>query len=161
MRRLIVAAILAVTLPAHATLLGYIGGNGAAGLLKDLGLASDYGATDVGANAAVTLTIKTDGTWTITGGAGDIVTGSPTTGTWLRAGGVAADYQVKFTPSNQVNSPIITNGAATFTAISANRAITVEKTAATASATVLVELQLIADPGDSQSNSTNLDAEGS
>lgn len=128
-------------------------------LATNLGIGAAYSGTDPGAAAGCTFTLKTDGTWEISFGGGDTGSGTPLTGTWL-TGGSAADYEVKYTPSNEVGAPSITNGAAAFTAVSANRSITVNKTGADASADVLIEIQKTADTTESVSGSTNLAANG-
>lgn len=104
-------------------------------------IGASYTSTHATSACSVTLTIKTDGTFAITVGAGDALTGTPTTGSWLNSGGTSSDYQVRFTTSNLVNSPTITNGASTFTTISSNLAITIATPGpALRAANVLVEI---------------------
>lgn len=130
------------------------------GLTVDLGIGANYTATQTGAETNVILTFKTDGTWEITFGAGDTGGGSPLTGTWLVAGGSPELYEIRYTPSNQVNTPVIVNDAAAFTAVSANRLVSVSRTGADASADILVELREIADLTVSVSDTTNFAANG-
>ena len=126
-------------------------------LVADLGLGAAYTSTQATSLAELTLTIKTDGTWTLTAGTGDTLGGTPTSGTWLIPGGIAAEHSVRFTPSNQVNTPTITNGAASFTAIASNITVKVEKSLDNASADVLVE---ITSANGAVSDTTNLAANG-
>lgn len=160
-RRWALLAGLLLAWQAHAIVMGPISGGGAEQdlLVNDLGLDANYSATEVLALTEVTLTVLTDGTWLITVGAGDFLGGSPISGTWLN-GGSAADYQVRFTPSGQVNSPTITNCCAAYTAVSANRAFKVEKTNQNASSSVLVEIQRITNPPRTLSETTDMAADG-
>ena len=128
-------------------------------LPADLGIAANYSSTQAGNATEITLTIVTDGTWTLTVGGGDTLGGTPTSGNWLNSGGVAADHQVRFTASNQVNTPTVTNGASSFTAVTANRTFKVEKTLDNASADCLVEIQAIGG-ATTVSDTTNLAANG-
>lgn len=131
------------------------------GLINDLGLAASYTSAQVGpALAELTLTVTTSGTLTLAAGSGDSLTGSPTSVTWLSFGS-AADYEVQFTTSGLVNSPTVTNGASTWTAVSANRSIKVEKNNDIAEATVLVEIRRTVNPTRTLSDSTALIVNGS
>ena len=128
-------------------------------LPADLGIANSYTSTQAGSAAEITLTIATNGTWTLTVGAGDALGGTPTSGTWLNSGGVAADHQVRFTESNQVNSPTVTNGASSYAAVTVARTFKVEKTLDNASADCLVEIMPIGG-ANTVSDTTNLAANG-
>lgn len=110
------------------------------GLVNDLGMDTTYSSTQAGAAVEITVTIATTGGWTVTVGAGDTLGGTPSSGTWLNAG-TAGEHQVRFTASGEINSPTITNGASTFTAVSANRTFKVEKNTADASCNCLIEIQ--------------------
>lgn len=108
-------------------------GVGAAGavndLVSDLGLAAAYESSDNlgGATAAsIKLTIKRNGTYEITGGADDSLSGSPLTGNWVNTpySNVGDNYQVRFTTANQLGSPTITNDTGgAFTTISTDLSI--------------------------------------
>lgn len=135
------------------------GGAAIRNLVTDLGVGTAYAGIDPGSSASCIFTLKTDGTWAVTVGAGDSSTGTPLTGSWLN-GGSASDYEVKYTSSNELGTPSITNGAAAYTAVSANLAITVSKTNTDASADVLIEVRKISDTSESVSDSTNLAALG-
>lgn len=137
-----------------------LGLGGSRFLVSDLLIGAAYSATQSAAAVSVIFTLKTDGTWAITFGAGDTGGGTPLTGTWLLAGGVAADYEVKYTFPNQVNSPTIVNDAAAFTAMSANRVGSVSKTNADASSDFQIEIRKIAKPGEYTTDSSNFAAEG-
>lgn len=128
-------------------------------MVTDLGVGTAYAGIHPGVAASCTFTLNTNGTWAVTFGSGDAPSGTPTSGTWLN-GGSAADYEVRYTPSNQLGAPSITNGAAAYTAVSANREITISKTNADASADVLIEVRKISDVSESVSDSTNLAALG-
>lgn len=94
--------------------------------------------------ATFEISLNTSGTFTITQTAqGDTVSstsGTPTSGTWLTAGS-ASNVQVQFvyTPSLTVGTPIVTNGASSYTTISSNRSILIRCTAAVASTQVISE----------------------
>lgn len=128
-------------------------------LVNDIGLEAAYDSVQSAALAELTLTFSTAGTWAFTVGAGDTLGGTPTSGTWL-ASGAAAEYEILFTPSNLVNSPTVTNGAATYTAMSANRAFKVEKNNADASAECLVSIRRIVNPPRTLTDTTNMAAKG-
>lgn len=129
-------------------------------LVFDLGLGAGYTATQSAASTSVIWTIKTDGSWEITFGAGDTGGGTPLTGTWLQAGGNASDYEVQFSTANESGSPIITNGASSFTAVSANRSIEVSKSLADASADVTGVIRRIAATSESVTDTSNFAAQG-
>lgn len=101
-----------------------VGARGAVNDLKsDLGLAaSNYLSQDNGTGplaAFILLTIKRDGTWTITGGGDDILSGTPLSGTWVNTPyvNVGDNYQVQFVDANETNTLRVTNGAIGFTTI--------------------------------------------
>ena len=117
-------------LAAHGFLVSAVGGVGAA-----------YSSTEVAANSGITFTLKTDRTWEITFDAGDLGSGTPLTGTWLNAGGTVTDYEVRYTSSSEVGSPSISNGASSYTAVSANRVFTISKNGANASNVLTIEIR--------------------
>ena len=100
-------------------------------LIADMGLAGTYTSTDSGATvqqASLTLTVNTDGTWTITRGTGDAGTGTPLSGNWANGAplsGLGNDYEVLFTVNSTDGFATITNGAVSYTSLSAGRAIQV------------------------------------
>lgn len=98
-------------------------------LATNFGLDTAYDSTDA-ANpiASWTLTLHADGRWTITVGAGDVLSvGSPASGTWLQGGGIGAEFEAQFTNANNVNTPVITNGAAAYTQVSSDLSIEVSR----------------------------------
>lgn len=117
-------------LATHSFLVAAVGGVGAS-----------YSTTHVASNAGILFTLKTDRTWEITFDAGDSGSGTPLTGTWLNAGGTASNYEVRYTATNQVGSPVITNPASSYVAMSANRAFEISKNGANASATLTIEIR--------------------
>lgn len=129
-------------------------------LAYSLTLGAVYEGIQAGSTAGVILTFKTDGTWEITFDPADVGSGTPLTGTWLVSGGTASEYEIRYTPSNQVNTPTIVNDAATYTALSANRLISVKKTSADAEADVLVEVRFALDTTINVSATSNLRARG-
>lgn len=90
-------------------------------LVADLGLDTTYEASEVLNPVSFTLTFKTDRTWEITVGSGDSLVGSPTSGTWLTAGGTAADHELEITVG--AGTPTVVNDASSWIAMTANRAI--------------------------------------
>lgn len=81
-----------------------------------------YDSADTGsANAQCIVRVHSNGTWDILGGLGDSITGSPTSGFWANvAPGQTfngAFFELQYVTSNLVNSPTITNGASSYTAI--------------------------------------------
>lgn len=87
-----------------------------------------YDSTD-GSVAACSCTVRVqpNGVWSVFGGSGDIVTGSPTAEAWGNPFPTIndLDFQVQYVVSNQVNSPTIVNGASSYTSINGNIDITV------------------------------------
>lgn len=131
--------------------------------VNDFGMASNYSATETGAATSVILTVNRAGTWAITFGSGDTPAGTPTSGSWAASpfSTVGDIFEVKFTPSNQVGSPTITNGASSYTALTANRSIEVSKSGADASADILVEIREVNIAAPLLSESSNFAANGS
>ena len=129
-------------------------------LVADLGMAANYSAIHASALAELTLTVATDGTWTYTVGAGDSLVGSPTTGRWLTGTDGAALHELLFTVSNEVGTPTITNGAATYTAITGSLTIKIEKNGADASADLAVSIREIAAPSEAVTESVGIAANG-
>jgi hypothetical protein len=91
-----------------------------------------YGAFKVVSGAASTasvqFTIRADGTWAAVNQDGGAITDGA--GSWRLPNGVGAGtgYEARFTPTSAGGTGDITNGAATFQALSADRAITIAKT---------------------------------
>lgn len=115
-------------------------------LVANLGFDANYRSDDaVNPTAALTITVKRDGTWAITVGPGDVLTtGSPASGTWAANPGpqVGDQAEVQFVVANQVNAPTITNDASSYTAITTDRAINISKGGgATASADITVNVR--------------------
>ena len=129
-------------------------------LVSNIGLGAAYTATQSASNTSVILTIKSDGTWTVTFDPGDTTSGTPTSGTSLLTGGIAADHEVLFTVSNQVGSPVISNGAASYTALTSNRTVSVSKNGSAASADIRVDIRAIANPGTNVFATSNFSADG-
>lgn len=131
--------------------------------VNDFGMGASYAADEAGAATSVTLTVNRDGTWAITFGSGDTPSGTPTSGNWAasRFSTVGDAFEVKFTQSNEVGSPGIANDAASYTAITANRAIAVSKTGADASADILVEIREAGFTVPVLSDTSNFAANGS
>lgn len=151
---------LAVCLPSQAIVMYMVDGGDSDKLVADLGLGAGYSATQAASLAELTFTVRTDGTWTMTVGAGDSGPGSPSSGTWLLAGGVAAEYEVRFTNSGDSGTPILTNGAAAFTAMSANRTFKIEKTNSDASTTMTAEIRRIVNPPRTLTDAAGMSALG-
>lgn len=116
--------------------------SGDSNLKTNLGTAAAYTSDDDGAGsqtASLTLTLLSDGTWTITGGAGDAVTGSPTSGTWY-AGAPVTGIGSSYEAIASVNSgdALTTNDIAAYTAIGSNRNVAQSSTDALNDATPVV-----------------------
>lgn len=101
---------------------------------------SDYQVSGT-ATAQVTFTIKSDGTWTVAGGASF-------SGNWYVPGsvGVGAGYEVRFTVTGSTGVGSVTNGAAAFASLAADKAISLTASRSTlgssnGSRTVLVEIR--------------------
>jgi len=98
-------------------------------LVSDFGMGASYDSNDNGSSpfaASITLTVKSDGTWTITVGGDDTLTGTPASGNWVNTpvAGVGNDYEVRFTTANPVGSPTINNSTSgAYTSISSNQTI--------------------------------------
>lgn len=100
-------------------------------LKASLDAGSAYVGTDgPGGNPAgfCTLTIKTDGTWTITAGADDILSGTPTSGYWILGGapiaGIGTTHEVIFSHTGVTGTGTISNGASSYSALTADRTFT-------------------------------------
>lgn len=132
------------------------------GLAADFGMGASYSGTQAASPTSVTLTVKRDGTWTITFGAGDTPAGSPTSGNWAAStvANAGDDYTVVYSTANAVNSPTVNNDAATPQIIDQDRAITVSKGAANASADVTVLIVPIGSFGAALTDTANFAANG-
>lgn len=127
-----------------------------------LGLAAAYSGTQSASNTSVIFTAKRDGTWAITFDVGDIPSGAPTSGNWSSnpTSTIGDNFEVRYTISNQVNSPTTSNGASSYTAITSNRAVSVNKNGANASADILIEFREIGTVTPVLTASTNFAANG-
>lgn len=132
------------------------------GLVFDFGLGANYAGTQSSANTSVILTVKRDGTWTVTFDAGDTPSGSPTSGTWHRAphSTVGDNYEVIYAVSNQVGTPVVVNGAAAYTAITGDIVISVSKNGADASADVAPSIRKTGTTSPVLTDTSNFAAEG-
>jgi len=76
-------------------------------------------------SAAVWVSIKSDGTWSVAGSnsKGNVAQSAPTSGTWLPSGQAVSDYQVMFA-AGQSGDGSITNGATAYSAATTNRTLT-------------------------------------
>ena len=129
--------------------------------LAALTLGASYTSTDPGGPAAqLTLRFNTDGTWDFAVGSGDTPSGTPTSATWLPAGASAADYEVKYTvTAGPSNGAVVTNGAAAYSALSAQRTIDITLTDVAPisdAITVTVDLRRITNTSDAVSDSVVL-----
>lgn len=162
-KRRILAALagLLLAVPAHAMLLPVIAGTSAS-LVADFGMGTVYSGTQASAGTSVTLTVKTDGTWTITFGSGDTPSGTPTSGTWVTNGGsgVGSQFEVQFTTAGAVGSPNISNDAAAFTQITSDLAITVSKNLANALADVTVNIRKLGSSSTELTDTAQFQANG-
>ena len=132
-------------------------------LAADFGMGAAYSGTEAGSPTSVTLTVKADGTWTITFGGGDTPAGTPTSGNWTAStlAGIGSDYRVAFSTANPVNSPTITNtDAPTPTIIDGDKVITVAKGSANASADVTVSITPIYGSQTTLTDTANFAANG-
>ena len=119
--------------------------------LQDPGMGTTYSSGEsttspTQASAQLTLTCKTDGTWTISGGTGDLVTGTPLSGNWgtPTTAGAGSSYEDKFTVTNQTGPGTVTNEATAYTTVSTNRIfrLTVNSTAGVRTGTLDVQMQV-------------------
>ena len=106
-----------------------------------------------GPQALIALTFKTDGTWEFTDdGPSDVLTASPSSGTWLTDASHSADYEIKYTVTAGPSAAgVVTNDASSYTAMSANRAIQLDLTgsgADTDAITVTVDVRKIVNTAD-------------
>ncbi len=131
-------------------------------LVADFGMGANYSATQAGSPTAVTLTVKRDGTWTVTFGGGDTPAGSPTSGTWTTSSSTAIgdEYQVLYTVSNQVNSPTVTNNASDWVLVNGDITLTIAKGAADASADVNARIRPTGCAAAELSETSNFAANG-
>jgi hypothetical protein len=130
---------------------GVIAGGVPSRPLAALTIGTSYSSTDT-VNAQLFLNFKTNGTWDLTVGGGDILAGSPTSATWLPIGQIASNYEVKFTVTTPPNgNGVVTNGASTFQAITATRSIDILVPGSVADEdfiVVTVDLRKISYPSD-------------
>lgn len=142
-------------------LLGLNGGAGAA-LVSDFGMGASYTGTHAASAASVQLTVKTDGTWAITFGAGDTPAGTPTSGVWATNtfSGVGAGFEAQFTTANEIGTPGIGNDAAAFTQITTDLSIQVSRTGANASADVTVNIRRLGSSSTELTDTANFAANG-
>lgn len=96
--------------------------------LQNPGLDAAYTSSDTlvgtgSVSASLTLTCKTDGTWTIVRGSGDGGTGSTLSGNWgtPTTAGVGPSYEVIFVVSNSSGGGTVSNDAASWTPLDVNR----------------------------------------
>lgn len=92
--------------------------------LQDPGLGSSYSSIDEGAgytSAKITLTYKSDGTWSIASEPDDEISGFPVSGNWgtPTTAGAGSNYEMRYLPTGQ-NGGSIGNGATTWTTLSSN-----------------------------------------
>lgn len=92
--------------------------------------ASDDSVGGSSVYANVTVTLKSDGNWSVAGDTSDVGTiaqPAPTSGTWLTSG-VPGDYEVQydFTITNSDAALTVTNGAAAWAPLSVNRSAGLE-----------------------------------
>lgn len=109
-------------------------------LSVDLGMAAAYTSTQAGSAVQLMLRFTPAGTWLFTVGAGDTLGGTPTSGTWGDAAS-AGTTKIRYTVSGIVGGGGISNGASSFTDLTANRDLDFTDLSANTSATVLIELQ--------------------
>lgn len=165
MRRFLAGVVLALGLtgPASAILFSIVAGQSGA-LVSDFGLVGPYSSADaVNPTALATITVNTDGTWAITVGPGDVLTGTPASGTWLHpaTAGYSHEYQVQFVVTNQVNAPTIVNDAAAFTTVTSNLALQISKGGgATASADITVNLRRVGSSTTELTDTANFQVDG-
>lgn len=99
--------------------------------LVALGFDAAYSSTDAtNPTAALTITVKRNGTWAITVGPTDTLSlGSPASGTWAANGSVDIGDQaeVQFVVANELNTPVIVNDAASYTALTSDRTINISR----------------------------------
>ncbi len=165
MRRLALLGLLAC-LPAGAAIMPPTVGMGCAQasipLVADFGMGAAYSGTQAASPTSVTLTVKRDGTWTITFGAGDTPAGVPTSGTWSTSSTatIGDEYQLLYSTANLVNAPTVTNNASTWTQITGDITITVAKASANASGDVTPSLRPVGCPAAPLSDTANFAANG-
>lgn len=110
----------------------------------------------------LTLTFKTDGTWAFTVGAGDTLTATPSSATWLPAGASAADYEMKYTVTAgpaPAGIATVTNGASAYSAVTVDRSILLSLTdpgPTTDTITVVVDLRHKVRTGDAVTDTLDM-----
>ena len=139
-----------------------LGAKARVALAADFGMTGPYTSTDAGAAASLTLTVNPDGTWALSVGGGDALGGAPTTGTWAAytAGGVGDDYELQFAVDTEVNTPNVSNGAASFTHMASSLAITVSRIMANASCNVTVNIRPLGASSTALTDAANFAANG-
>ena len=111
-------------------------------LKSSLGTGASYESSDDGAGAqtaTLTLTLLSDGTWTITVGAGDALSGSPTSGTWYIGApvtGIGASFEAIAAVTS--GDALTTNDISSYAALSANRTVVQESVDALNDASAVV-----------------------
>lgn len=128
-------------------------------LVADLGFDANYTSTDaVNPIAQITVTIKRDGTWAVTGGSGDVLTGTAS-GTWAASPNatVGDSAFVKFSDTNEVGTPTITNGASDYTQINADITFVISKPTTLASCDLTIS---ITSGGATTTDTANLSVDG-
>lgn len=91
------------------------------GLAASLGFGT-YVSEDAGSlGASCTVTVKNDGSWMVTGGGNDVLSGTPTSGSWgdpTPTAGGGDGFEVKYSHTGVTGTGSITNGAIGYTTIS-------------------------------------------
>jgi hypothetical protein len=119
--------------------------------LQNPGMGTTYSSEETAtsptqASAQLTLTCKTDGTWAVTVGSGDSISGTPTSGNWgtPTTTGSGSSYEVKFTPTNQTGPGTVTNEASAYTTVSTDKIfrLTVNSSAGAKTGTLDIQMQV-------------------
>lgn len=144
-----------------------LGQSSGAALVDDMGLGANYLSEDDGAgpglSASVTVTVKRDGTWTVTVGGDDTLTGTPTSGTWatVPATDVGDGFEVLFDDTTISGAPTINDSTGgTWAALTSDQTFQV---IAAGGASVSVDLTVSFRPTGGSTgltDMTNLDATG-
>src|SRR5690349_8608192 len=109
-------------------------------LAADLGMGASYDSSQSASTVSLTLTFTAAGAWAFTVGAGDTLTGTPSSGTWGTTGYGAAT-RLRITPSGTSGVGTITNDAASFVDITTDRIFRIVDTGANTSTNLLIEIQ--------------------
>lgn len=143
-------------------MLHFLAGLAPGQLVADLGMDAAYSGTQAGAQTSVTITVNPDGTWTVTFNAGDTPSGTPTSGFWATGAfpDFGLDYELQYAVSGEVGAPVVTNGASSFTAITAALTIQVAKNAANALADVTLNFRPRGSSSTALTEATQLQANG-